>query len=488
MAKAYLLTEEDRAAIARLMEMVESTPQRPPRAQHDNFNEDQVGPSVYLARVPDTGIAALNEGAVTGTGTGTVTDDDVPGYADCEIYRVLQSTNQIIPLHTIRRVYNLSTTAIRRDSWAIVVREGSGAWLVVAQPPTTSTGGGIGRIQTLWRYVCISGKLRAYKTTLTFENGLLAKATPETYDHDEGCCNCPDDPPGTGTGTEDQCIPCCSLTGREVLYLRFCSTVCDLVNGELVTITPSSSNAHCNFLWNGNLFVPGNIDIEVTCNNGGWGISVACNAITPGGASGVVVSCSPLCIRFDNLYMSSSDHISAGVGCCKENIGDPPFQNGPMTVYLSDSPTAACLAACGGTTTGTGTGTAGGGECDGIIFSGANCCPGTCWPLLMHLTVTGCPNLNGTYTVNGDTVSQTWESSRFNYPIGITTAIRVYWKVECVPGSGIKTSLINDVTGEVYFTSTSPTPNCTAPSASSGVGSFTGPGSCHSHILTWTLS
>lgn len=63
-------------------------------------------------------------------------------------------------------------------------------------PPYTGVTGS----RSEWRYKCIDGILRAYRTSLTYNNGRLTSSGPEFYDHDEGCCACPASGTGTGTG------------------------------------------------------------------------------------------------------------------------------------------------------------------------------------------------------------------------------------------------------------------------------------------------
>jgi hypothetical protein len=106
----------------------------------------------YIARTPAAGIPAIVgefsytgtgtgscipgwAGTGTGTGTGTwATDDDQPGYADCQVYRIIERCGVPVVDHVsglVKRVYNLSTSDIPGDTWIIAERDKWGSWLAL---------------------------------------------------------------------------------------------------------------------------------------------------------------------------------------------------------------------------------------------------------------------------------------------------------------------------------------------------------------------
>lgn len=92
------------------------------------FVNDMEPAGINIARTPSAGIAALGEGADTGTGSGThETGDDVPGSASCRIYRLLGSKLVYTGIH--RTVYNLAPVSLPPGNWIVVVRDQYGTWV-----------------------------------------------------------------------------------------------------------------------------------------------------------------------------------------------------------------------------------------------------------------------------------------------------------------------------------------------------------------------
>lgn len=138
--KAVLLTEDDLTTLQRLVrrerDRISTRPNR-------NTPEPELGtaPEVYVART-GSGIPAINlrPGADVWTGTGTGTgpgDWDEPGYANCEIYQVLEAgaTGPGTPYldhipGLTRRVHNLGIIAIPANTWILVERDKFGIWWV----------------------------------------------------------------------------------------------------------------------------------------------------------------------------------------------------------------------------------------------------------------------------------------------------------------------------------------------------------------------
>ncbi len=120
----------------------------------DTYDDDIQTPDVYVARAPANGIGAIETntagtGTGSGTGTGTIGGgdgliDDVPGYGECEVYRIIQSrdggTPILRPVHGLTRtVYNLSSSEIEGYSWITAIRDKFGKWYAV---PAAAGGGG----------------------------------------------------------------------------------------------------------------------------------------------------------------------------------------------------------------------------------------------------------------------------------------------------------------------------------------------------------
>jgi hypothetical protein len=159
MTQAWLFDENDREQFRKLIraEMLRlgNTSGRP-------FAPQELGtaPEIYIARTPAAGIPAIVgefsytgtgtgscipgwAGTGTGTGTGTwATDDDQPGYADCQVYRIIERCGVPVVDHVsglVKRVYNLSTSAIPGDTWIRIARDKWGSWLAEPQSGGTQT-------------------------------------------------------------------------------------------------------------------------------------------------------------------------------------------------------------------------------------------------------------------------------------------------------------------------------------------------------------
>lgn len=85
----------------------------------------------YVARAPTGGIAALSDAGTPGTA-----DDDTPGSATCDIWRITTSGDlEIIEFTTgnslDKTVYNTSTVPILENAWIIVGKCKNGSWVVL---------------------------------------------------------------------------------------------------------------------------------------------------------------------------------------------------------------------------------------------------------------------------------------------------------------------------------------------------------------------
>lgn len=156
---AYYLDEEDRDFLNFLYEeygRTRGTKTRPetrnPRARspyQPPLEATHPGPRCYVALTPAGGIPALNKSGTTGTGTVDY-NDDVPGEAECDIYRIDETPGtagtallEHIPGLT-KTVYNIGDTAISGLEWVKVTRTESGAWVADRLEISGSSGDGDG--------------------------------------------------------------------------------------------------------------------------------------------------------------------------------------------------------------------------------------------------------------------------------------------------------------------------------------------------------
>lgn len=149
MADKFLLsvTEGERDILRALLrafrgrnpgEGIPSSPQSP-----EGFENDHQAPETYIALTPVLGIPALETSpGFTGTGsppTDTDPDNDVPGSAMCQIYRIRHedSSPEMIKIDgLVKTVYNLSGAGIDGNTWVLVTRDKFGAWIVVGSATT----------------------------------------------------------------------------------------------------------------------------------------------------------------------------------------------------------------------------------------------------------------------------------------------------------------------------------------------------------------
>lgn len=118
------LSDEDVRALRELARQVRSRPMtlnRPPHTDPEEFTPEQ-----YLARSPSTGIPALSAGPGTGTG------DDLPGSAECSIYRpVGDPVDDVIPMGFSHRVLNFARARVDPNIWIIIARDKPGYWYII---------------------------------------------------------------------------------------------------------------------------------------------------------------------------------------------------------------------------------------------------------------------------------------------------------------------------------------------------------------------
>lgn len=123
MANRYYLNEDDALILREIVRWFRQS-KRSSALMPDSLVLSQT-PSVYIAQVPVDGIPAMDE-ALTGTG------NDVPGKAECSIFRIVN--DELEDMGITRDVYNLSTSLIDVP-YVLVTKTKGGSWVA-------STGGG----------------------------------------------------------------------------------------------------------------------------------------------------------------------------------------------------------------------------------------------------------------------------------------------------------------------------------------------------------
>lgn len=187
---AFILNENDALVLRQMVSEFKS------RFKNQNNRPrvtEELGqtPEVYIARTPDTGIAALT--ATVGTATASL-DGDTVGSAECAIYRILDNALQPISVAP-QTVYNLSPTAVAKNIWTPVARDKFGSWLCVFQPAsapsalvtgeTIGTGGNIG-VDDTWTSVGTTYVLPdagTYQFTIRATGWVLLTALSGTFEH-----------------------------------------------------------------------------------------------------------------------------------------------------------------------------------------------------------------------------------------------------------------------------------------------------------------
>ncbi len=122
----FYLTENDRDLLRDFVER-ELRGRNHSRSRYGIEGENSQSPDVYVVRTPNTGIPALDVGSTTGSGS---LEDDTPGSAECDVYRLVQTggTYDLKPTGVTRRIYNLSLSSLSGGTWTPVARDKFGTW------------------------------------------------------------------------------------------------------------------------------------------------------------------------------------------------------------------------------------------------------------------------------------------------------------------------------------------------------------------------
>jgi hypothetical protein len=135
-AEAFFLKDSDRKVLMSLIDEAKRRPRNTTGRPRDSRidDEEMPAPEVYVALTPPDGIPALqgDSGSQTGTGTGTGQPGpgDIPGHADCAIYRKLDLDGDPVlePMGITRDVYNVATVAVSGNTWVLIERDKLGTW------------------------------------------------------------------------------------------------------------------------------------------------------------------------------------------------------------------------------------------------------------------------------------------------------------------------------------------------------------------------
>lgn len=205
MAKSFVLSEEDRQyLINKLDDLIKDkvgSLRNPDRKVTQN--QLRYSPEVYIAKPPAAGIPPLERAdtvgtAVPGTGTGQY---DRPGYANCDIHRILLDSEDIPEIRPVanlkaRPVYNLSTSRLTSD-WVPVHRTKYGKWIVKRDTTTIR----LGEITAICDDTAGTGTNTSgdkYRVKLYLDSALEEATCEEetTVFKEEICCDIIDDDTG----------------------------------------------------------------------------------------------------------------------------------------------------------------------------------------------------------------------------------------------------------------------------------------------------
>lgn len=119
--------------------------------------QDLQASDVYIARAPTEGIPALTIEGYTGTSEGLGGEIPVPGYAECQIWRVselvLDSSTLSQVGYLTKLVFNVAQVAIEGDTFFPVVKDKHGIWF--ATHSAASGGGGCTNVIRYISKICL---------------------------------------------------------------------------------------------------------------------------------------------------------------------------------------------------------------------------------------------------------------------------------------------------------------------------------------------
>lgn len=122
MVKVFLPSESTKQEIMEALDKGKHTRQNTSQRGNDGRidHEEHQAPETYIAKTPSEGISALV--------------GDVPGYADCDIWRIIgeSGTPVLRKLGALfHRVYNIEEVHIEGGIWVPITRDKAGSWLIL---------------------------------------------------------------------------------------------------------------------------------------------------------------------------------------------------------------------------------------------------------------------------------------------------------------------------------------------------------------------
>lgn len=312
MADGYVLSEKDKNILEDLHRKFNGM-QKDVHARPVPDNRPFPNTDCYVAYTPVGGIPALSS-----TTTGTA--DDVPGCAECQIYKFRDPLDTTPDLDMIvglnKNVFNLSGVAIAGNKWILVIREKSGAWVAIDVSSGISSS-----VLTVITDVCYDGIILTVKkrSVVVLSYGDVTTSTdPECV-----CDTAPDDFTITLTSS------CADLDGVEVIV----------------------SYDTTQELWIGTATTDGLIPVEVRVEyseTNGWEVDIYYDDVLVISCTAEVTVCSPFemtltCIDgcFDcesETGTGSGGYTGGGSGSSGGNYTSPCCDEGvPLTLCLTSA-------------------------------------------------------------------------------------------------------------------------------------------------------
>lgn len=131
MPEAFFLSEQDREILRSMLADFKHRNRNP--QQRPNVPEElDWSPEVYIAYTRGEAVDGLDDQDTTGTGQ--TEDDDKPGWAICDIWRIVGYGDdaEMLRVGINKTVYNFATREIPKWTWIPVIRDKFGSWLFAA--------------------------------------------------------------------------------------------------------------------------------------------------------------------------------------------------------------------------------------------------------------------------------------------------------------------------------------------------------------------
>lgn len=126
MPEVNFLTDDDVAILRRLVRESRNTLVNG-RTRGTALEQEQTTPEVYVIKTPVGGIPAIESLGTGDSGT------QVPGSAECDIYRLLDTAPLLYNCGFTKTIYNLSRQDLPEEQWLLVVRDKFGSWYAIPE-------------------------------------------------------------------------------------------------------------------------------------------------------------------------------------------------------------------------------------------------------------------------------------------------------------------------------------------------------------------